>query len=438
MTNQERIQARIKRDKERRMKKRIERNKECDNYDTFTTMDKYYHSLKKCQKGTMWKGKPQRYCMTPFTNLHITLDKVRNGILPPLKNSKSITIYERGKKRNIVPIAFDDRITQRAICDNILIPTIAPTLIYDNGASTKDKGVDFARNRTYAAVNRMVSKYGEDFYILSFDFKDFFNSIPHSTCQYVLDKAFTDKRIVKIIMDIVRSYQAADINKIEDTKIRQDMLQKLYNNESSGICLGSQVSQVLALLVPNDLDHLIKDKLGMKEYIRYMDDGIIMHYDKHILHEVYETAQIMCQKLGLNFNVKKTKIVKATKGFTFLKIKYRVSGKRIIRTLTKSGTIRQRRKLKRFKRLVECGYMTYDDVFNSMQSWMPRLERAKAYHIKKNMIKLYNELFCGYRITKKYEHLKKGGRLNDALLQSDTRWQYHWNWNNRQHESVAT
>lgn len=85
-----------------------------------------------------------------------------------------------------------------------------------------------------------------------------------------------------------------------------------------------------------------------------------------------------------------------------------------------------RRKLKKFKKLVSMGSMSLDDVYNSFQSWVSHSYLANSYRTRKNMIKLYNELFDGYRVTKKYEHIK-GGK-NGELLQIDKWQKYRWNW----------
>lgn len=50
-----------------------------------------------------------------------------------------------------------------------------------------------------------------------------------------------------------------------------------------GLGLGSQISQIMELLVLNDLDHFIKEKLHIKYYIRYMDDFILIHPDRGYL-----------------------------------------------------------------------------------------------------------------------------------------------------------
>ena len=62
MNQRERIQGRIKRDKEDRAAKKAKRDEEtkADNYDKVLTIQNYYEALKKCRKGVMWKGKPQK------------------------------------------------------------------------------------------------------------------------------------------------------------------------------------------------------------------------------------------------------------------------------------------------------------------------------------------------------------------------------------------
>ena len=424
MNQKERIRARIERDKARRAAKKLMRDKitKADNYEKVMTMQNYYGALRKCRKGVMWKGKPQKYCQTSNTQISNTLKYIDICELPPLENTSQIPLYERGKKRIITPIQFSDRMTQRVLCDYSLIPMIQPTLIYDNGASTEGKGTDFARKRVERFLRDSIKEYREDFYILSFDFKSFFDSIPHSTCYEVLNKYYTDKRIVELVIEVVKSYQRPEILKVKNDSERTLLLDLLENNQMKGICLGSQISQILALVVPDKLDHFIKDKQRMKRYVRYMDDGIIIHKDKNVLQELYKGMKDVCNALGLTFNEKKTKIVKATRGFSFLKIKYRVVGSHLVKTLARSGIVRMRRKLKKFKIKVDNGVMKLDDVYNSMQSWLSHAKLAQSYHTVKSMLKLYNELFDGYKLTKKY--LKKEDK--NEILQSDKWFDFRW------------
>lgn len=179
----------------------------------------------------------------------------------------------------------------------------------------------------------------------------------------------------------------------------------IQENKGVGICLGSQISQVMALSVPNKVDHLVKDKWSVSGYERYMDDGVLIHKSKEFLQEVLADIIEMAKSLGLKLNLKKTRIVKAAKGFTFLKVKYFVSNSgKIIRKLVRTGIVRMRRKLKKFKGLVDTGKMSLEDVYASMQSWLEHARIAKSYQTRKRMLKLYDKLFGGYKITRKYRH----------------------------------
>lgn len=421
-----RARARILRDKQRKRQKRAEVYGSADNFKEVVSMQHFVQALQKCRKGVNWKGSVQVYTENFLEEIQTARESLLiKEQLPKLTSTKRIQVYERGKRREIVPIRISDRMIQRVLCDHALVPRLQPTLIYDNGASMKGKGVDFARKRMEKHLRKAIKKYGANFYALTFDFKSFFDSIPHKTCLKVLKKYFNDKHIIGLTMAIIRSYQLAVLDEIKDVEERERRRKIIQNNDSVGICLGSQVSQIMALVVPNLLDHYIKDRIGVKHYIRYMDDGVILSNDKEFLHELYAEMKKICDDLGLTFNDKKTKIVKATKGFTFLKIQYIVTPTcGVVKRLTRAGTVRMRRKLKKFKRLVDRGEMTLDDVYNSIQSWVAHSEIAKSYRARRSMLRLYNDLFDGYRMTKKYTHIK-GGK-NGELLQAD-KWQ-HLRW----------
>ena len=295
--------------------------------------------------------------------------------------------------------------TQKVLCDYALVPVLSKTLIYDNGASLKGKGVMFSRKRLERHLKNAIKRYGDDFHILIFDFKDFFNSIPHKTCRRILEKYFSDD-VVSITMQIIKSPLRVKINKMKDAKGKRAMLNDLDNDNLCGICLGSQVSQIMALVIANEMDHYIKDKLRIKEYDRYMDDGVIMAKTKDELRAIYNGMKEICTKLGLNFNQKKTHIVNSHKGFTFLKVKYFVTKTGgIISRLTHKGIVRMRRKLKKLKAKLDNGAITINNAYDSFRSWF---EHSKVvnhkYKTVKTMIGLYTSLFGDFKITNKGEN----------------------------------
>lgn len=418
-----RAYLRIQRDKKTKYNKQLELFKNQYSFENVFTMQHFFACLPKCTKNVGWKASVQNYMWTCVSKITKDYQKIQTGELPKPVSDRDVVIYERGKRRIITPIHIRDRITQKVLCDFALVPILSKSLIYDNGASLQGKGVDFTRRRIMKHLQSAIKKWGNDFYILTFDFKDFFNSVPHSTCRKILTKYILDERLVEFTMEVIKSPYRTKILKIADLSEREEELARLDNDEMHGICLGSQVSQIMALIIANDIDHHIKDEMRYKEYCRYMDDGIIFARTKEELHELYSDIQQVCTRLGLIFNEKKTCVIKARKGFTFLKVRdYVTDSNKIVRKLTRPGIVRMRRKLKRFAPKVQEGTMTLDNVYDSMQSWLAHSAVAQSYRTRREMLKLYDELFNGYKITKKYKH-QKG---EDDVLQIDRWAKYRW------------
>lgn len=77
----------------------------------------------------------------------------------------------------------------------------------------------------------------------------------------------------------------------------------------------------MELLVLNDLDHYIKERLKIKYYIRYMDDFILIHPDKKYLQYCLCAIHTKINALGLLLN-RKTNIQPLRHGIIFLKWHY--------------------------------------------------------------------------------------------------------------------
>ena len=88
----------------------------------------------------------------------------------------------------------------------------------------------------------------------------------------------------------------------------------------------------------------------------------------------------MCRKLSeikeklsevlLDINERKTQIVTLRHNFTWLQTKYSIlpSG-RILKRMTRGKIVRERRRLKAFRRMLDEGRMTEAEVQNAYRSW---------------------------------------------------------------------
>lgn len=259
---------------------------------------------------------------------------------------------------------------QRSLCANALLPVLTRGLIYDNGASMKGKGISFAVNRLKTHLHRHYRKHGNDGYVLMIDFSNYFGSMRHEPIREILDKSFKDKRLVDFTMLFVDAF--GDV----------------------GMGLGSETSQIFAIAYPNSVDHCIKERLRIKGYGRYMDDMYLLHKSKARLRECLEVIRTECAKLGIRLNAKKTHITKLSKGFTFLKSQFFLTCTgRVILKAGRESIVRQRRKLKKFRKFMDKGLMTYGQIYNSYMSWRGYIGHKNAYRTIRNMDRLFNKLY---------------------------------------------
>lgn len=366
MTSEERREVRYHRRKARRLAKRQERQRAFEDVFTF---DNLYEAYRLCCRGVMWKASTQVYKANAMLNIHNTKKRLLSGKY----KHRGFTVFhinERGKPRKIQASHISDRVVQRCLCDHCMVPQMSPTWIYDNSASQKGKGMDFSLNRLDAHLHRHYRKHGASGYILQIDFKDFFGSLCHATAFREIDRNIFDPRLNALAKAHLTCYG------------------------DRGVGLGAMPSQTIAIATPNRLDHFIKEQLHIKGYGRYMDDSYLIHEDKEYLKECLVRIRAFCAELGITISDRKTKIIKLTKGFKFLKIRFRLTDSgAVIRKPNRKGISRMRRKLRVFRRWVSEQRMTYQDVENAVASWRGGMIRSRAYWAVFNMTRYFKYLF---------------------------------------------
>ena len=111
--------------------------------------------------------------------------------------------------------------------------------------------------------------------------------------------------------------------KIADKKtlwLIREILSSTYEKKSGvGIPIGNLTSQLFANIYLNEFDQFIKHSMRIRYYIRYMDDFLILDYNKRKLHQIKKKIQEFLQnKLELELHPKKANIFPANKGIDFL------------------------------------------------------------------------------------------------------------------------
>jgi len=158
----------------------------------------------------------------------------------------------------------------------------------------------------------------------------YFYSIDQDILLEMVKKLPIDDDLYSLITEIVSSTNDRSINNIITGEVLREKkrtcnisLQQELNRiplylKNKGLPIGNMTSQIFALLYLNDLDHFIKEDLGIKYYIRYMDDFILFSTNKDYLKVCLEKIQIyLAKELRLKLN-NKTQIVNLKHGVTFL------------------------------------------------------------------------------------------------------------------------
>lgn len=374
MDSKERHELRYQRRVRQRREKKEQRYSQYNDYNSVFTIPHLKKAYKESRKGVRWKASVQKYEANVMLNIKQTYDVLMNGTFKS-RGFYEFDLNERGKLRHIKSVLINERVVQRCLCDYCLVPLMSPTFVYDNGASQKGKGIDFSKRRIVAQLHQFYRRFGNQGYILQFDFSKYFDTMPHEIVMKLIDKFVTDERLNALTKQLVKDF--GDI----------------------GLGLGSQVSQILSLACADDIDHTFKETMKIRGYGRYMDDGYLISESKEYLQKCLEVLKQMCEISGIKPNLKKTHITKLSHGFTFLKLKFVLTSTgRVIRRLTHKNIVRQRRKLKKLAKMVEAEKLTFKDVAACMQSWIGHTKRTNSYNTLQSMLKLYRSLFRYYFI----------------------------------------
>lgn len=296
-------------------------------FDNVFSFDNLYNACKSCYKGVNWKTSTQKYRLHALCNVATTYEQLHAGTYKS-RGFYQFTVRERGKTRTIKSVHISERVVQKCLCDYCIVPVLSKSLIYDNGACLKNKGLNFTTDRLKAHLQKYYRKYkGNQGYILTFDFSKFFESIPHEQLKQKVARKIKDERIQKLYNYFVDQFG------------------------DTGLGLGSQISQISALYYINDFDHYIKEKLHIKYYGRYMDDGYMIHHSKKYLQHCLREILRISQEMGLKINPKKTKITKIENGFMFLNRHWKLTTKGYIKTKPSHKTMaRLRRKYRKIQK----------------------------------------------------------------------------------------
>lgn len=264
------------------------------------------------------------------------------------------------KERLIYAPYFKDRVVQHSLCDNVLRPWLEPRLIYDCAACRIGKGTHFAMDRLSGFLREFYRRHGTKGYFLKCDIKKYFDNIDHEILKQRLRK-FPDQEVQELMFRFLDAY---------------------HGDAGKGIPLGNQSSQWFALYYLDPMDRLIKERLRVRWYTRYMDDLVLLHPDKAYLERCLREIRAKAAELKLELN-QKTQIFPVSQGVDYLGFHfYLTETGKVVRRLRTSNKRRFKRRLKGFRKGYAEGTVELEDINRSMASYLGHLSHGHTYRLR--------------------------------------------------------
>lgn len=327
-----------------------------------------YHGLKRACRNVRWKDSVIGYEANGLKNT-VVLSRALKQHKYKISKYQEFTIHEP-KERIILASRLVDRQFQRALCDSGLYADIVEHLIRDNVACQIGRGTDDAIKRLKVHLWRYYRKHGENGWALQCDIHHFFPSTCHDVAKAAVRKYVQDEEAANAVCNVIDSFEGG-----------------------KGIGLGSQISQLVELLVLNDLDHYIKEKLHIRGYIRYMDDFILIHESKEYLKYCLQKIKEKLAEIDLTLNQNKTVLHPLSQGITFLQWRFLLTetGK-VIMLMNPKKISKQKKRMQKLWKQEQCGKLDPGSTFNSCQAFLANARRGNTWKMQQEMKQFYQEL----------------------------------------------
>ena len=315
-----------------------------------------------------------------------TVDSIRDMLVSgKFRTAKyrSRTIMEPKKREIFILPFFPDRIVQHAVVDVVAPLVWEPTFIYDSYACRKGKGA-------HRGVVRTAEFVRSNKYDFKYDIRGFYRHIDHRVMKEIVRGKIKDNKVLALLDDIIDSYPG-DVN-----------------------CpIGNLTSQWFGNLYLNELDHYIKEELGIRCYIRYCDDFHVFGNDKSEM-RWWDTCIAAFVKDVLKLEFSKRSLSQTKSGCDFLG--YRIFKDKIL--LRKSTALRMKRRMRGLWRVVENGDLDANrllSILGSLASMLGACKFAQTHNliVATRMKELYDVVLRKYKVVRGDGHSGNRGRRED-------------------------
>lgn len=272
-------------------------------------------------------------------------------------------VYEP-KKRLVHAPHIRDKIVQFSI-HTVLQGVYKLVFIKDSCACLEDKGTHEAVHRIQHYMRLAQWKYEEP-YIVKIDVRKFFYSINRDIL-----KTIYRKKIPETEQDFLRIL---------------DMIVDSSPEGEKGLPLGNVTSQDFANIYLNEIDQFCKRYLGLKWYVRYMDDICIIVKDRETARNTLAEIDLFAKEhLDVELN-EKTHIYPLAQGINTLGFRIHTTHLEV----RNSSKAAMKRRIKKIDEKVQSGRLTKKQAQQAVNAWLGHARHSNSYNLAKKIFEKYD------------------------------------------------
>ena len=283
------------------------------------TLQELYDAYFECRKHKRWKLESLKFELNYKEEIQKLWYEINSKTYEIGKSICFITF--KPKIREIFAANFRDRIVHHLIIQN-LEPLFEKYFIDSSYSCRKGKGTLYGENDLYKKIFETSENYTKNCYIGKFDLQSFFMSINKNILWnkiynfidiYYIN--FNKNLLLWILYKIIFNSPQKNciIIKKEDWKYLPKYKSLFNISENKGLPIGNLTSQWLANFYLTEFDKQVKFI-----YCRYVDDFVILFFNKHQYKQFYKESKIFLKNLDLTINTNKIYVQHYSKGVKFL------------------------------------------------------------------------------------------------------------------------
>jgi len=295
-----------------RLKGAATHNLDFSDIHSIKALNAAWRKFSRCKKSRVDVADYQKRLVKNINELHSSLmfDKYEHGSYQPF-------IVNDPKRRQIHKATVCDRLVHQAIVTAVE-PLFEKRFIHDSYSCRIGKGTHAGVERLRLFLRKASRNNSRKVYVLKSDVRQFFASIDHEILTKLLESKLDNEPTLRLLKTIIDSH---------------------CTDTGKGIPLGNVTSQLFANVYLHELDWFMKQTLGVKYYLRYCDDFVVVSDDRVYLQSLIEPIrEFLDSNLKLELHPNKVSVRSWDQGIDFLGYVSRPHAI-LLRTKTKRRTL---------------------------------------------------------------------------------------------------